>query len=94
MYIIVENDLVILNTRSLDNLGPALQDKAIFVDGELPDVVDTPGTDPVLKYDGTKVYYDYVVRTLTREEQLLIDVKDLKEQNAQMLMTLVMGGLM
>lgn len=57
-----------------------------------PDVIANKA--PVLKYDGSNLYYEYVEIPLTKEQQMEQDLKTIKAQNAQMLFALVEGGLL
>lgn len=80
----------------VDGLGKT--EEELLSDGILVDSIPEPepieGKAPVLKYDGTNLYYEYVDAPLTPEEQTKQEIESLKAQNAQMLLVLVEGGLM
>ncbi|WP_150284366.1 hypothetical protein [Rummeliibacillus sp. TYF-LIM-RU47] len=93
------NEIGLIHNRpfdEIDGLGQTeeeLSKKGLLVES-LPETENIYGKAPLLKYDGSKLYYDYIDIEPAKEEKIERDLKELKEQNAQMLMALMMGGLM
>lgn len=98
-----ENRIEFIHHRPFDEKsGLGKTEEELRNMGVLVDSIPQPDTsDPdkigILKYDGTKLYYEYINRPLSQEEkteQSLKEVKSLKSQNAEIILSLTLGGLM
>lgn len=81
-----------------EKYGLGMTEDELRLEGILVDSIPEPeqleGKVPILKYNGTNLFYEYENVTLSPEEQTKQEIELLKSQNAQMLFALVQGGLM
>lgn len=74
-----------------------ISDGGIFVE-KLPEVENRLGKTPVLKYDGKNLYYEYMDRELTSEEEIILlksqneDLKASQASQDELIMSLMLGG--
>lgn len=85
MFIIKDdNNNVLLITNDINELAGEAKEKAIEITSEIPNLENIAGKDATLKYNGTKLYYEYTDRPLTKEERLQQQLDEQSEAIAEL----------